>query len=325
MSVFSDQRIIDFIRANFVPVTADINKAIHRRDAEGEFFRKIAEQGHYAGRTKPTKTRQGLYVPLANGQLLASVNSRSADEVLEMMKHAITKFEKLQRVAQPEIDDRLEADKNFATPFPDEGMILRVTCRDLPRADDPDHETWRHNFDNVWLTSNEKKSFAPADPKSATVGQSYEIPSPVIARIARFHLIDHVKGEGPGWKADSVKISDAKANVIGVSGASVQIQLKGRVKCVEPPSGDVNAYTGEIIEHETGVDLRLAGRLTWDVDRATFTRFDVLAYGDRWGSATYNFRHRDLERNPMGFTLQLLPTIAQNMTEPKYLSRWYFD
>ena len=325
MSVFSDQRVIDFIRANFVPVTTDINKTIHRRDSVGDFFRKIAEQGHYAGRTKPTATRQGLYVSTADGQLLASVNSTRADSVLRMMKRAMAEFEKIKNKTQPEINNKPEIDKRFVAAFPAGGMILRVTCRDLPRESNANHETWRHNFDNLWLTADEVKSFSPQrDGRILKEGQEYEIPDAMIARIAKFHLIDHVKGEAPGWKPESVKISTAKAKVVEVSKGAIQIELSGRARCVQHPDRRMNAYTGEVIDGESGVDLRLSGRMTWDVDNATFTRFDWVAYGDRWGTATYNFRHEDMEKNPIGFALKLLPSTAENMTQPKYVHYNYY-
>ncbi len=325
VSVFSDQRVIDFIRENFVPITTDINKTIHRRDAVGDFFRKIAEQGHYAGITKPTSTRQGLYVSTADGQLLASVNSTRADSVLRMMKRAVEEFEKIKNKAQPEISDKPDVDKRYAVKFPNGGMILRVTCRDLPRESNTDHETWRHNFDNLWLTADEVKSFSPQrDGGVYKQGQEYKIPDAIIARIAKHHFVDHVKGEAPGWKSESVKISTASAKVIGVSKGAIQIELTGRVRCVQKPNKRVNAYTGKVVDRESGVDLRLSGRMSWDVEKAEFSRFDWVAYGDRWGTARYNFRHQDMEKNPIGFALNLLPTIPENMSQPKFIYNSYY-
>ncbi len=324
MSVFSDQRIIDFIGTNFIPVATDINKSVHRRDEDGDFFRKIAEQGHYAGRTKPTNTRQGLYVALADGQLLASINSNSADSVLAMMREAVVNLKKTRTAGSPDFKHPFTPDRRYAFPFPADGMILRVTCRDFPRPKDPKHETWRHNFDNVWLTKKEKRSLAPPEPKTAKVGDRYKIPSTVVARIAKFHLIDHVRGEAPAWQPESVRIAGAKAKVVGVSRNSLNLQLTGRVKVVESLNRGTNSANGAAGDSELGVDLRLAGKMKWSIDRETFTAFDWLAYGDRWGTAPYNFRHDDLENNPFGITLNLLPTIPANMTEPKYLSHYYF-
>lgn len=326
MSVFSNQRVINFIRDNFIPCTTDINKSVHRRDEVGDFFRKIAEQGHYAGRTKPTSTRQGLYVTTADGNLLASVNSTRAKDVLQMMNRAAFKFKDLENKNRPEISDEFEADKMFAIPFPEGGMILRITCRDLPRPSNALHKTRNHNFDNAWLTADEVKSFAPlhgdGDIKS---GLAYDIPSAVIARIAKFHLIDHVKGEAPWWKPSSVKEANASARVVRVKEGRAFIKLSGHVKCDEAPDKKiVNPYSGARNRRQ-GIDLQLSGRLVWDIKQEKFTQFQWVAIGDRWGTATYNFRHNDLQKNPIGFLLELLPTTPENMTEPKYLIQGYFE
>ena len=323
MSVFSDQRVIDFIGENFIPVTTDINRSMYQKDAVGDYFRKIAEQGHYAGKTKPTPTRQGLYVALPDGQLLASVNSTDADRVLKMMRAGLEKRKSLNATTKTKIDQQFKPDSDYTTPFPAGGTILRVTCRDLPREKDPKHETWRHNFDYAWLTAAEVKSLAPPNPNSAKVGQQYSVDSAILSRIAKYHLIDHVKGEAPHWKSDSVKVANADAEVVSIKGDEVEIKLEGRLKVVEQGTGEINPYTGKP-NSESGLELKLSGRMTWNLTEEAFTSLQWIAYGDRWGTATYNFRHKDKEKNPIGFSLELLPTTPENMTQPKYLHRNYF-
>lgn len=66
-----------------------------QQDAKGEYFRLVAEQGHYAGRTVPSATRQGQYAFAADGTLLASVNTRDADAMLGMMRQALERWEAL--------------------------------------------------------------------------------------------------------------------------------------------------------------------------------------------------------------------------------------
>ena len=325
MSAFSDQRVIDFIRENFTPVAIDIDKVIYKKDAEGDYFRKVAEQGHYAGRTKPTKTRQGLYVALADGKLLASINSSNADTVLEMMKKAVANLDKMKAdgsaIGADLVKKSFKPDSKYATPFPVGGMIVKVTVRDMPRKSDPKFSTTQHNFDYLWLTADEVASFAPAKAKT---GEVYEVPTDVIKRIAQFHLLDSVKGETPFWPEDAVKVATAKAKVLSVSGDKVSIILVGQVKCVRKPSGEINPYSGSAVDKEYGVDLRLTGRLIWDSQTKQFTQFNCLAYGDRWGATKYNVRFDDREKNPIGFAFELMPQTPENMTEPKFVNQGYF-
>lgn len=314
--------MIDFIAKHFVPVATDINKSMRRKDADGDFMRTIAEQGHYAGRTKPTPTRQGLYVAMPDGQLLASINSSRANDVLGMMRDALIK---LKLTTSSKVPRSFAPDPNFETPFPPGGMILRVTCRDLPRSDDPAFETWLHNFDYVWLTAEEVQSLGPPQGDRTQPGEVFDIPDRVLMRIVRYHLIDHVRGETPGWPPETVKLVKAVAKVTKRSGDTVEIVLAGRVSCLRPPDGAVNEYSGQVNDSPQGIELALSGRLTWDLKSKTFIRFDCVAYGDRWGASTYNMRHHDRARNPIGFTLHQLPVLPENLIQPKFLSPGYFQ
>src|SRR6478672_1245892 len=63
---------------DFVPVTADDWYQRRRQDAEGEFFRKVADQGPRKG--EGGSTRQGIYCLTAAGQLLNYKNAAHAAE-----------------------------------------------------------------------------------------------------------------------------------------------------------------------------------------------------------------------------------------------------
>ena len=335
VSVFSDQRVIDFIAEHFVPVTTDINRSQHSKDAEGRYFRKIAEQGHYAGRTKPTATRQGLYVATASGHLLASVNSTRVDDVLKMMKQAVAKGQQRQALgltgSEKKIRKKSHRDKNYSFPFPKGGIILRAVCRDLPRPSDPAFKNWRHNFDNVWLTGDEVAQFKPVSadgkgkPKAASKGQKYKIDDAVIGRLAQFHFVDQVNGEASSWDESDVKHASLNAVVVEVDDDIVKIKLTGRAKCVKPPTGNRNPFLGTRIDKDRGVDLKVLGYLVYHVQKDQFTSFELVAHGERWGTATYNFRQKDMGPEPIGFAFRLLETKPENMTQPKFLLWGYFD
>jgi len=327
--------VIDFIAEHFVPVATDINLSQHRKDAEGKYFRKIAEQGHYAGRTKPTATRQGLYVATVSGHLLASVNSAQADEVLRMMKQGVAKWQQRQALgmvgSKKKVPQKPWVDRNYSLPFPKGGMILREVCRDLPRSNDPSFNNWRHNFDNVWLTSEEVAAFKPVSrdgkgrPKTASKGQKYKIDDAVFRRLAQFHFVDQVKGEASSWDESDIKHAALNAEVIEVDDHNVKIKLSGRAECIKPPTGNRNPFSGSRIDKERGVDLKVSGYLIYNAEKAEFTSFDLVAHGSRWGAAVYNFRKGDMGPEPIGFAFRLLETKPENMAQPKFLLWGYFD
>ena len=72
-SVWTDPDVKE-LAAKFIPAADEVGRLQSGKDAECQLFRKIAEQGHYAGRTRPSRTRQGTYATTADGTFLASWN-----------------------------------------------------------------------------------------------------------------------------------------------------------------------------------------------------------------------------------------------------------
>jgi hypothetical protein len=213
-------------------------------------------------------------------------------------------------------------DKKYNVAFPEGGLILRQTTRDLPRANDPEFETWRHNFDHAWITPEELQSFIPSDPQT---GQTFAISEAFAKRFSRFHFVDQVKGEADAFGGKAVVDAKLTGEVVSVNNKQIEILLNGTAKCVQPPSGETNPYSGNRITKERGVELKVRGRLTYERSSKKFSRFDLVAFGNRWGSATYNFRSRDMGPAPIGFAFEKLPTKPQNMTRPKFLAWDYFE
>src|SRR6187549_2079843 len=79
---------------DFVPVAGDDWYQRRRQDAEGEFFRKVADQGPRKG--EGGGTRQGIYVLTADGELLSYKNAgQLADVTRDELTRALDKFKKL--------------------------------------------------------------------------------------------------------------------------------------------------------------------------------------------------------------------------------------
>ena len=72
-SVWTDPEVKE-LTAKFIPAADDVGHLQSGKDAECRLFQKIAEQGHFAGRTQPSFTRQGTYATTADGTFLASWN-----------------------------------------------------------------------------------------------------------------------------------------------------------------------------------------------------------------------------------------------------------
>jgi hypothetical protein len=90
---FSNPTVIALASEQFIPVAENSSALERQQDDKGEFFRHVAEQGHYGGRVHPTRTRQGSYAFTAEGQFLASVNTRDPQGMADMLRTALARWQ----------------------------------------------------------------------------------------------------------------------------------------------------------------------------------------------------------------------------------------
>lgn len=297
-----------------------------QKDARGEFFRHVAEQGHYAGRTQPSATRQGIYACTAGGLLLASVNTRTADHMLAMMHKALQVWQSLgpeeRKSPGPFALDPFVPDPKYAVRFPDGGLILQVYARDLPR-NSAQTDDWRKNavnFDHAWFTHEEMLSFIPA---SEAPGSRHALPWPVVRRFARFHIIDNVRGETPMWGEQDIRHAALFTEVVARKGDQLILRLTGAVKNVGSGRWPIRPFQ-EKYDIERGMDVTLSGTLHWNVARRRFDRFDLLAIGTRWGGTEHNLRWDDLDRAPIAILFELADEASPQKVPPQGVNWGYF-
>lgn len=321
-SVFSDPRIISIINEHFVPAADDCGPLQTGRDEPGEFFRLIAEQGHYAGRTRPTATRQGLYVATPEGKLLASVNSTSADRVLNMIQSAVTAWKSHpSNLGAAEQSAAAAAKAPRHEQYPEGGLVLKMYVRDLPR-ENPSWQNSRLNIDHVWITKAEVKQFIP---DGAQLGDRISVATNIVTRLARSHLVDTVRGQCPAWDPAHIRTGDVHLVVESIQGALVHLRLEGHIRLAAPPDDAVNPYNRRAVDQERGIEARLLGYLTYHREKESFEKFRMIAAGPRWGAYVYNGRASDPGPAPIGFAFELVRNDnATDLTPPMALRAEYF-
>ena len=268
----------------FVPVTADDWYQRRRKDAEGEFFRKVADQGPRKDRGG---TRQGIYVLTADGELLSYKNAGQLAEVTrDELKRALAKFQKLpaerRRPGAVEVGEPGKTDPNYTRTPPPGGLIVRVFTRILDRTADGYCKGSCKTLggdaaarDFLWLTAAEVRSFAPA---KAEPGFTYDLPRAVADRIVRFHLVDNTRGEPPFWDRSHVRRADLKLTVTKVTADGIELRLDG---------GALLSTDADPARADRGYEVRLRGDLRYLPAKQTLDRFDVAAVGEHWGEGTY--------------------------------------
>ena len=318
-----------------MPVAVDNTRLQSQDDEEGQFLRLVSWQGRYQypysdahAQKKDTehgKNHQGLYVATTAGELLGSRSTRNPDQLLQMLRQALVKWdERKTQLEAFEIGELKRRDPDFIWTYPVDGLVLHLGCQDLARQVDsrpPDWQRDAHNQDYVWFLGAEMQAIVPAD---AAVGDVFFMPEFVTQRLIRYHMLDCVRGETPPWAASALRDVELKLRVTDATADRVKMRVSGHALlheegdwCVHPPSS--SAYRiGEMccLIRERGFDATLLGHLCFDRRAQAFSRFDLVAVGTRWGGTVFNVRREDVAPAPMGIAITLAGRTARDRTAP---------
>jgi hypothetical protein len=287
---------------DYVPVAADDWYQRRRDDAEGRFFRRVADQGPRKG--EGGSTRQGIYCLTADGQLLAYKNAGQSPEVMrDTLRQGLRAWQRLpaerRRPGAVGVEGDGTPDASFARTPPPGGLIVRVYTRILDHAKEsfcrgtcPTQGGEAAARDHLWLTEAEWKSLVPANPHP---GDRIPLPAAVAERILRFHLTDNTRGEPPMWRRDDIRTQELTLTVEEATPAALRMRLDGRV---------LLATRADAAQAERGFEASLLGYLGYDRMKGRFDRFEVVAVGDHWGEGTYTGGARP-GRSPLGIAFEL--------------------
>ena len=326
-AAFADPEVIKLASEAFLPLAENCSPLQTQQDATGEFFRLVAEQGHYAGRVRPSATRQGQYAFTPDGKLLSSINTRDADKMLGMMREALDRWQTLHAGGNGSVVESgaYERDPRYPDFYPTDGLVLKQTLRDLPRPADhpiPQVRSEAINFDYAWFTNEELPLFLPP---VLQVGQRVDLPWPIVRRLARFHLLDSVRGETPPWREEHIRHARMSVEVTAVEGPHVHLRLQGSVLNQQEGTWAVRPFRQHWEGLTRGLDCQLFGELVYNTSSGRFERFDLVALGDRWGGTEHNNRQEDQLPAPLGIAFEIAGAAPADRTPP-HANLWeYFD
>lgn len=260
------------LRTRFVPVAIDQAYQRRQKDAEGEFYRKIAGQGP---RSNFQSTTQGLYIATAQGKLLLYNNNRDPAKVQRLLKEKLNIFQQnLAEYSRAVAIKPGKVDARYNVSPPKGGLVVRVRAKVLGGYE-PTTDRWRAIFqsalsrDNLWISSAEHQALVQG-----------QIPVSLQKRIARFHLVDNTRGEPPMWREKEIR----------------QLKMTVRGNRIE---GQVLLRTDS---GERGYQAELFGEL--EVKAGKVVRLDLLARGDFWGDGPYT-RNAPKGRFPLAVSFTL--------------------
>lgn len=280
---------------------------------------------------------QGVFVATPNGLLLAGSHEDMHDprKVETLMRKGLEKWGKhspAERLMTKDVFAKAAAELGEVerrSRYPQDGLVLSVICRDLPRSPKPSNSPSRnaYNQDYAWFRKSEARAFLPEQPIK---GAKQEVQRDLVERLARFHFVDLVRGHTASFPQQAVEHAGLTAEVIDVKGNLVSLCYKGRTRTSEVHNGvhiegKWNAKAPGIPEPQTrGIDATLEGQAVYDLKAEKFGSFDLLVLSKRWGGNAYNGRLDELDFGPapMGIVLTLAGDSAAEQVPPMFLNSY---
>jgi len=294
---------------------------------EGRFVQKIKKQ------CNDLATYQGVFVSTPSGLLLAGSHEaiHDARKVEKLMRRGLEKWGKLsaaERLMTREVFAKALAEFGEVegrSQCPQDGLVLSVICRDLPRGPKPSTPPSRnaYNQDHAWFRREEARAFLPERP---VPGDKERVRRYLVERPARFHFVDLVRGHTAPFPQQAVERAEITAEVIDVKGHLVSLAYMGSTRTSEVHDGTHiegkwNAKGPGIPEPQTrGIDAKLEGQAVYDLKAERFVSFELLVLAQRWGGNAYNGRldERDFGPAPIGIVLKLAGESAPERVPPMF-------
>lgn len=255
-STFADPTIVELLKTKFIPVAIDQAYQRRQKDAEGEFYRKIALQGprhDFEG-----STTQGFYAATGAGKFLFYNNFRGhggEEALIGELNQALQSAATLNESAVPITADRLDPTYNPSPP--EGGLVLRVHSKVLhgyEETEDRFKKIFQEGLgrDNFWITGPEHRELVQG-----------RLPDSLKQRLVRYHFVDNTRGEPPMWSKSEVRSLSMTLN---------GTELRGTVS-LSTKSGD-RSYEAELLGYVEN-------------DGTKVTRFDIIARGLFEGRGEY--------------------------------------
>ncbi len=302
---------------DFVCAVDEVWRLQRGTDAESRHFQRMANQGHYGG---GGGTRQGIYVLTADGTFLASSNHLSAEKALSTFAAGLEAWKHTTK-AQRTLPESWTLDrKRWEDSLPHDAMILRSYNADLG----PDAQRERLNRDHVWFTRDEARGWLGAEP---AVGDQHRVSPLITKRIARFHLVDNVRGQTLPFAAQDVAGTEIRTTVTAREGAVIWFVIEGSARA----STDGTWLMGEndwkpTAKYPRGITAHLRGHGRYDTARDRFLELEFAAIGERTGRTNLNGRPEgDVGPAGIGWVFELVPQKPTTRIAPAFVDVYDAD
>ncbi|MCH2211491.1 MAG: hypothetical protein MK110_09320 [Fuerstiella sp.] len=272
---------------------------------------------------------QGVFVVTPSGLLLAGSHAaiHDARTVEKHLRQGLEKWENLskaERLMTMEVFARTVSELGnveHTSQYPRDGLALSVIARDLSQTSKLPNRN-AYNLDYAWFRKEEARAFVPVQPVR---GARQEVPRDLVERLARFHIIDLVRGNTESYPKEAVEHAELSTEVIDVKADLISLHFRGRTRTSEAQAeAKSNAKASGTSEPETrGVDARLEGQAVFDLKAEKFVSFNLVAVCSRWGvNPSRRLHGRDFGPAPMGVVLELAGASAAEQVPPQFVKSY---
>ncbi len=320
----------------YLPAADEVFRLQSGDGPECVFFRTMATDGRHVA-PDPHHTRQGIYCFAPSGRRLGSILSNDPKRVAAMIEDATKAWNAMpeaDRFTSEAIDERPAGRIRYEWSYPEDGLVLRITSRDLPTdpaADDPDatRASDRWNHDHIWFTKDEAIRLCGVRDTGVDwrAGHRAEVPRALVERLARFHFVDNVCGQTIAYDADHVREARIESTIESIEGDVVRLRYSGHAACEGTRGwrsyGTDPSAPAPSEQRALAVDIR--GEATFDRAEGVFTRFEWVAIGTRSGATRYNGRQGRRDPSPIGFYLSIAPDRPADRVPPAFFQLYGWD
>jgi hypothetical protein len=249
---FANPEIIALLQSKFVPAVGNTHEVQNQRFESSKWFMGMARSIN--PRVNNGVTAQGFYVAGADGTGYGFNNNRDPQRVSDFIKTGLEAFSRRPPVQVEIADDLL---KSVSTRGPDPSTsVLQVYSRIKPLPEGCDELNKGIGRDFLWVYADEVKAI-----------RAGTLPDDLVRRIARFHLVDNVRGEPDMWKPSEI-VADLKLSRIGKDRFAI--------------GGTFSMAAGQ-----RGLSGDFEGEVTLDPTADRIADFKAYAKCEAWGAGTY--------------------------------------
>lgn len=258
----------------------------------------------------PGDTAQGLYIVGADGSFYGfhndhpnQYNNWNLGEIKQFLESGLKAFAE-SPPANIAIPQSGIPNRSVLSPDPTTSVI-RVFSRISPLPSGASELNSAIGRDHFWILENEVAQIASAAHDN---GESFWLPSPMVARLARYHIIDNVRGEPDMWTVGEVKKAQVYAKLVARNAQAKNYQFHGD-------------FSQRTADGKRGLDCVLDGEFDISIRERKIVRFRAFAHGQAWGAGRFT------EGAPPGCFPLLIAMIETNdevakIVPPEAMGEW---